>query len=104
MTAANQAFSIEDLEKLGDEIAQIAVAMDKASHRQLTLLRGFDEGGGWAISGARSCAAWLSWRTGLGRGPANERMRIARALADLPLIDRAFSTGKLSYSKVRALM
>jgi hypothetical protein len=103
MTAANRTFSIDDLEKMGDEIAQISVAMDKASHRQLTLLRSFDEGGGWAISGSRSCAAWLSWRTGLGRGPANERMRVARALAELPLIDRAFSTGELSYSKVRAL-
>jgi hypothetical protein len=103
MTAANQTFSIEDLEKMGDEIAQIAVAMDKASHRQLTLLRSFDEGGGWAISGSRSCASWLSWRTGLGRGPANERMRVARALAELPLIDKTFSTGELSYSKVRAL-
>jgi hypothetical protein len=67
------------------------------------LLRSFDEGGGWAISGSRSCASWLSWRTGLGRGPANERMRIARALAELPLIEQAFSTGELSYSKVRAL-
>jgi hypothetical protein len=103
MTAADQTFSIDDLEKMGDEIAQIAVAMDKASHRQLTLLRSFDEGGGWAVSGSRSCAAWLSWRTGLGRGPANERMRVTRALAALPLIDNAFSTGELSYSKVRAL-
>jgi hypothetical protein len=32
-----------------------------------------------------------------------ERLRIAHALGGLPLIDRAFSSGELSYSKVRAL-
>ena len=30
-------------------------------------------------------------------------MRVARALADLALIDQAFAKGKISYSKVRAM-
>jgi hypothetical protein len=32
-----------------------------------------------------------------------EKVRVARSLADLPLIDQAFSEGKISYSKVRAM-
>jgi hypothetical protein len=34
---------------------------------------------------------------------AREKIRVARSLPDLPLIDAAFSTGKISYSKVRAM-
>ena len=32
-----------------------------------------------------------------------EKVRVARALPDLPLIDKAFSEGKISYTKVRAM-
>ena len=32
-----------------------------------------------------------------------EKVRVARALGDLPLIDAAFSGGEISYSKVRAM-
>jgi hypothetical protein len=34
---------------------------------------------------------------------AREHVRVARALGDLPLVDAAFASGKLSYSKVRAI-
>jgi hypothetical protein len=43
------------------------------------------------------------WRTGLSLGPARERVRVARVLAELPAIDEGLRTGALSYSKVRAL-
>ncbi|MEN8377133.1 MAG: DUF222 domain-containing protein, partial [Gemmatimonadota bacterium] len=92
-----------DLESMGDEIARLSTAIDQATHRQLSLLRDFDAGGGWAIPGATSCAAWLSWRTGLTPGPARERMRVAHKLGALSKIDAAFARGELSYSKVRAL-
>jgi hypothetical protein len=34
---------------------------------------------------------------------AREKVRVARALADLPLIDAAFAAGQVSYSMVRAM-
>ena len=34
---------------------------------------------------------------------AREKIQVARSLPDLPLIDEAFSTCKISYSKVRAM-
>ena len=45
----------------------------------------------------------MNWRTGLALGPAREKVRVARALADLPLLSAAMLRGRLSYSKARAL-
>ncbi len=92
-----------DIDRLGDEIAELAAHLDAATHRLFTLIRRFDESGGWADQGALSCAHWLSWRVGLELGAAREHVRVARALAGLPLADVALSRGEISYSKVRAL-
>jgi hypothetical protein len=92
-----------DTDRLGDEIAELAAHLDAATHRLLALIRRFDEAGGWADQGALSCAHWLSWRIGLELGAAREHVRVARALADLPLVDDALRQGRISYSKVRAL-
>jgi len=46
---------------------------------------------------------WLHDNFGLTFGAAREKVRTARALGSLPLIDAAFRDGELSYSKVRAL-
>ncbi|MDE2679495.1 MAG: DUF222 domain-containing protein [Gemmatimonadota bacterium] len=86
---------------LGDRIAALCAHIDAATHRLLTLLRVYDEEGRW--QGCRSCAHWLSWRTGLSLGPAREKVRVARCLPSLPLISAAFARGEISYSKVRAL-
>ncbi len=51
----------------------------------------------------RSCAHWLSWRIGMDLRTAREQLRVARALAGLPLITAEFTAGRLSYSKVRAI-
>jgi len=48
-------------------------------------------------------AYWLSWRIGLDLVTARERVRVARALGELPAVDAAMATGKLSYSKARAI-
>src|SRR5262249_51762419 len=49
----------ENLESLGERIAEQAAHLDAALHRLLTDLRAFDRGGGWHTQGARSCAHWL---------------------------------------------
>jgi hypothetical protein len=92
-----------DKERLGEEIAELAVHLDAATHRLLELIVRFDESGGWADQGALTCAHWLSWRIGLDLGAAREHVRVARALRSLPLIDEALRLGQVSYSKVRAL-
>jgi len=91
-----------DLDRLGDEIAELSAHLDAATARLLTLIREFDARGGWN-SGFSSCAAWLGWRVGLDLGAARERVRVARALGTLPRLAEALARGELSYAKVRAL-
>jgi len=90
------------LDRLGDEIAELSAHLDAATARLLELIREFDARGGWN-TGFCSCAAWLSWRVGLDLGAARERVRVARALGTLPLLAHALARGELSYAKVRAL-
>src|SRR5262252_6873366 len=93
----------EDLESLGERIAEHAAHLDAAMHRLLSDLQQFDQGGGWSQQGARSCAHWLSWRVGWDMGTAREHVRVANRLAELPEIDRALQRAEVSYSKVRAM-
>src|SRR5437867_8512785 len=93
---------IAELDRLGDEIAELAVHLEAATARLLALIREFDMRGGWN-TGFRSCAAWLSWRVGFAPGSAREHVRVARALGTLPLLSQALASGELSYAKVREL-
>src|SRR5882762_8147218 len=68
-----------ELERLGEEIAELSAHLDAAAARLLDLIREFDARGGWT-TGVLSCAAWRSWRVGLEPGAARERVRVARAL------------------------
>jgi hypothetical protein len=91
-----------DNNRLADEIAELAAHLHAATYRLLMLLREYDarEAWGW---GFRSCAHWLSRRTGIAPGAAREKVRVARALGSLPRISAAMERGGLSYSKARAL-
>lgn len=92
-------------------VAQIAaelgtLAAEVAAHtcRFLQVLAEFDAQEGWReYAGMCSCAHWLSWRCGMSGSTAREHVRVARALRNLPLTEAEFATGRLSYSKVRAI-
>jgi hypothetical protein len=92
-----------DVQQLEAEIAALSARIDAAMHRKLVLIRRYDESREWALHGHRSCAAWLSRRTGLAPGAARERVRVAKALAQLPKTAAALARGDLSFSKVRAI-
>ena len=91
------------LAELDSAIAELSAHIDAATHRQLALIAEFDRREGWAAGGFLSCAHWLNVRIGLGLVAARERVRVARALEQLPRISEAMSRGKLSYSKARAM-
>jgi 5-methylcytosine-specific restriction endonuclease McrA len=93
---------VAELQRVGDEIAELSAHLDAASARLLDLIRDFDARAGWN-TGFRSCAEWLSWRVGLDLGAAREKVRVARALPALPRFTQALARGELSYAKVRAL-
>ncbi|HET9271893.1 MAG TPA: DUF222 domain-containing protein [Vicinamibacterales bacterium] len=90
------------VEQLAEAIADIAAGIHAATYQLLVLLQEFDARKGWT-NGFLSCAHWLSWRTGINMGAARERVRVARALPDLPLLSGALQRGEISYAKVRAL-
>jgi hypothetical protein len=94
--------ALADLNRLGNEIAELAVHLSAATARLLDLIREFDARGGWN-HGFRSCAAWLTWRVGFSPTTAREHVRVARALGALPRLAQALGRGELSYSKVREL-
>ena len=97
---APQGLSTPDL---ASAITELTGHLNAASHRWLHLVAEFDRRQGWSDGVTRSCAHWLGWQCGIDLGAAREKLRVARALESLPLIDAAMGRGELSYSKVRAL-
>jgi hypothetical protein len=91
-------------ERLEAEITHFAGHIQAATCRWLLLVGEFDRREGWRSWEWRSTASWLSWQCGVDPITAREQVRVGRALAGLPKIRRAFGSGELSYSKVRALI
>ncbi len=93
----------EPLERLEARICELAGHLTAATCQFLLLIADFDERRGWADWEMTSCAAWLSWKCQIAPGTAREQVRVARSLAECPLIRREFAAGRLSYAKARAL-
>lgn len=91
------------LDRLEDEISELAAHIHAATCRWLELVAELDRREGHRHWGCRSCAEWLSLRCGVALGSAREQVRVARRLDELPLVRAAFAGGRLSYSKVRAV-
>ena len=91
------------LSQLALEITSGAVRLAAATAAWLRLVAEFDCREGWHAVGVLSCAHWLAWQCGMSPGAAREPVPVARALTTLPRLTAAFTEGRLSYSKVRAL-
>jgi hypothetical protein len=91
------------IDELDAAICQLASRINAVNYQLLVLVREFDDRMGWAKWSYANCAEWLSWRCGICLSAAREKVRTAQALRDLPEISLAFSEGRLSYTKVRAL-
>jgi hypothetical protein len=91
---------IDDLDKA---IVGLSAKINAATYELLVLIRQFDERAGWLRWGLGNCAEWLHWRCDLSMNAAREKVRVAHAIKTLPAVAAAFSSGELSYSKVRAM-
>jgi Domain of unknown function (DUF222)/HNH endonuclease len=87
-------------DELENELASLASDLYAGMCRWLELVAELDRRGGLA---GCTTAEWLAWRCGVMPRTAREHVRVARRLAELPLIRRAFGWGEISYAKVRAL-
>ena len=96
-------FSSMDDDALAAAVSTLAAHIHAATYRLLILIAELDRREVWAAHGALSCAHWLSWACGIDTHTAREKVRVARALTELPLLSEALAKGELGYSKVRAL-
>lgn len=85
------------------EITRLSANIYAAEYRWLCLLAQFDELEGWCGDGIKSFAHWPNWKCGISLAAGREKVRVARRLGELPLVSKAMSEGRLSYSKVRAI-
>jgi hypothetical protein len=90
-------------EWLADELMTQAAHIAAATCRFLLLLAEFDRRKGYERWESHSCAHWLGWKVGMSLRTAQDHVRVARALEQLPVTTKAFAAGQLSYSKVRAI-
>ncbi len=88
---------------LETQITQLSAHIHAATYRLLELIREYDDSHGWTGPGLNTCAHWLNWKCGISLGAAREKVRVAQALKDLPMISEKFRLGEVSYSKVRAM-
>ena len=91
-------------EELETEITTLYARISAETCRWLLLVAEYDRREAYRnVWGARHMADWLSWHCGVGVRTAQEQVRVARRLVDLPLTTELFAKGELSYSKVRAI-
>lgn len=91
------------IDELDQNILNLCTRINAATYELLIMIREFDERVGFIQWGLDNCAEWLAWRCDLSMTTAREKVRVAHALKQLPLISSAFSTGELSYSKVKEM-
>jgi hypothetical protein len=96
-------FGSMSVERLEARMVELSSQIAGATCELLLLIGAYDAIEGWRAWGVGSASAWLSWQCGLGRTAAREHVRVARALREFPQLVEPFRSGRLSYSKVRAI-
>jgi hypothetical protein len=90
-------------EQLEAKITELWGHLNAATYRFLALIAEFDRNACYERHGLVNTAQWLNWQCGIGTVAAREKVRVSRALEQLPEISASFARGELSYSKVRAM-
>ena len=93
-----------EIERLGNEICELAAHIEAAKAQLLSLVGAFDALEGGLADGCRSTAHWLNWRWGTSMGEARAQVEVATALVQRPLVAEAFAAGALSFAKTRAIV
>ena len=100
-TASN---NFDRADALGERIAELAAELTAGTYRLIETIGEFDALDGPMKQGALTTEQWLSWRIGMGKHEAREKVRVAKALRTLSLTREAFRTARISYSKTRAIV
>lgn len=98
-----------DLDALtADQLNEAVVALQTAKARleaaEAQVVARWDARRCWDVDGARSGAAWLTWRCRIPGNVAQQRIRHARAARELPAVAAAWAAGEIDHSHVAALL
>src|SRR5262249_14016261 len=88
---------------LSDSIGQLGSFLSAVLSELLVQVAELDQREAYRDDGAFSVESWLCTRLGLSYATAQEYVRVARALADLPSCAQALAEGRFSWDQVRAL-
>ena len=92
------------IEELAEALQNSWKSVCECTARFLREVYEFDLRQGYKESGYVDTAEWLDFKCGISRVTAREKVRIAKCLVVLSKVEKAFAEGRLSYSKVRALV
>src|ERR1044071_8969490 len=92
-TDAARADRPRTIERLANQITEFTGHVNAAMYHWLVMIAEFDRLQGWADNATQSCAHWLNWKCGIALGAAREKVRVARALENLPRISGAMERG-----------
>jgi hypothetical protein len=87
----------------GEALARIGAISSRLAAAQNALLRQFDADGAHDADGYAGTAAWLAYKTGLGRRDAKAAVRQMRLLGKHPLLDDAAAEGAVTTSWAREM-
>ncbi len=93
----------EDMRELDHRVKRFAARMAGIHAEEARLLREVEESRLWHWLGMVSLGAYVEARFGIGVHAATERLRVARSLEELPLVEAALSRGELAFGHVREL-
>jgi hypothetical protein len=88
---------------LRDAVVEAGARWASGQYQLVRLVADLDASGEWAADGAPTCAHWVADALDIEVCTAREWLRVGAALKSLRVIDAAFASGDVSYSKVRAL-
>lgn len=89
-------------DELTEALTQLHAADCAIRATLLEVVAAFERRAIWHGDGATSTAAWLVAGLGLARRTAEEWVRVARDLQDLPRLTAAFEEGRLSWDQIEA--
>jgi hypothetical protein len=102
-TAPRQPEQAPDTNDMAKQLRLLAQEIETRQADLVMLLAQFDTAQGWRASGAKHCVAWMNVELDICPSLARETLRVAHALIDLPQMTSLFRSGRLGWSKVRAL-
>ncbi|HQV57824.1 MAG TPA: DUF222 domain-containing protein [Ilumatobacteraceae bacterium] len=94
-------FSAAELHELA---VGVTAGIDRVRAGLAGILHWWDASGAWALDGSKSSAARLGRQTGSATRTAASQLSLARGVARLPEVDKAWQAGELSEDVVRVLV